>query len=82
MHTTKIDELTFHHNGDYDGEVIIMGANVTETEFGPEVRVDFNALKQLVANCVRDRMISAYESASSDEILFDAVAKRVQLLND
>jgi hypothetical protein len=64
MHTTKIGNYTFIHNGDYSGNTRIVNGLTHE-----EMEVPFDALKGLVAEYVRDERISKLEQAEDDELL-------------
>lgn len=66
MHMFKSQDVTFYHHGDFSGDVIIsQGHAITEEE----ITVPFEALKALVAEYVRRKAISYYESASPDQLL-------------
>lgn len=65
MHSTKIDDLIFHHEGDYYGDV-----EITDAISGESVCVlPFETLKRFVAGYVKQKRISALEDASADELL-------------
>lgn len=59
MHTTDCNATTFHHNGDYSGDVIVLDIRTRQ-----EIRVPFDDIKTLVAKYVRDRQISRLEQIS------------------
>lgn len=62
MHTKKLGNTTFHHHGDYSGDVIVI------TEAG-EFSLPFADLKAFVSSYVRDSMQTWLEEAGDDEIL-------------
>jgi hypothetical protein len=75
-HTTTTDAgITFHHNGDYSGDVSLrlsedqveQGQFKNETYY--EIEIPFDAMKELVANYVRSEKISKLEQAEDNEIL-------------
>ena len=68
MHTTQVGDITFHHNGDYSGDVII-DAKEHNGRKGRMVDVPFAALLQLVAEKLRMEMISAIEQMEPFELL-------------
>lgn len=61
-HTTRIGETAFTHNGDYSGDVTIVGRNGGWT-------VPFEDLKGLVAQYIASKHIQRLEQADPDEIL-------------
>lgn len=60
---TTEDGTTFHHNGDYSGDIIIQRPG-----FG-EITVPFKGILQLVANYIRQERISQLEQAEPKELL-------------
>jgi len=84
MHTTNYlaqnefeTNVTFHHNGDYSGEVIVfLDAKYADVEVhnnGVEVRVPFAAMEKLVAQKVSGEFVSKFENVTSMDELFDAL---------
>lgn len=78
MHTTKVNDAVFIHNGDYEGEVIISLPKKAVEDVVPEgatdddrvrVKIPFDALKRFVVNHVRSRKIAALEDAKDNEVL-------------
>jgi hypothetical protein len=65
MHSTTIGKTTFHHNGGYDGDVIIQVGDLVPDE----IKVPFEDLRGFVANYVRDTRISELESMGDNELL-------------
>jgi hypothetical protein len=66
VHTTKIGGVTFAHNGDFSGDVIILsGAEMTTSG----VVIPFAAMKGLVAEYVRHIRIVEMETRNYDEVL-------------
>jgi len=75
MHSSSFDDpgndatIVIHHNGGYDGTVIITrvldGANERDSEF----EVDFEVLKMFVAKWAAQERVSRLETASADDIL-------------
>lgn len=79
MHTTKINETAFIHDGDYgtDIEIVVGGKRLT---------VPSDDLKGFMASWVRDERTAHLEQASDDEILglpnkSDERAQAVQVRN-
>jgi hypothetical protein len=75
MHTTKFEknpEYTFHHNGNFSGNVTIVreryrdGPSLVSTD---EVEVPFDALVSLVAKWARDVRLAKLEDATEREVL-------------
>ena len=64
MHTTKINHTTFHHHGDYSGDVTIVDS---DTNAFLEVPVD--DLKGFIAEIIRSERISSLEHESVDALL-------------
>lgn len=62
MHTTKINNTTFHHNGDYRGDVHVI-------RDGVETTIPFEDMMELVANFVMAKKISKLEQAEPIDIL-------------
>jgi hypothetical protein len=77
MHTTKANlGSTFIHNGDYSGDLIIsVPADKVKEVPDPtgawvHINLPFEDIKQLVADYVRERTITALEQANDDDVLF------------
>ncbi len=64
MHMMKFHGYTIHHDGDFDGDVLIISHK-------PERRttLPFDLLEELVAKAVKRRRIAKLESAGTREIL-------------
>lgn len=62
MHTTEIDGVTFHHHGDYSGEIVIQVGK-------KELTVSTKALVGLVAEMVRAERTIKLEESTPEEIL-------------
>lgn len=73
MHSTDYLDMTFHHNGDYSGEVLVqVPAGNVRGGFGDAhvvVEVPFAALVSLVADAVRGQRIARLENMPDAEIL-------------
>lgn len=75
MHTTGVKGITFIHNGDFSGYVIIvLPKGSVQKLTGPDsskvhVQVPFEAIKGLVAEFVRQEKERALEDAEDDELL-------------
>lgn len=65
MHTTRTENASFYHNGDFDGDVIIR-LNHGDND---EVRLKFADLKQFMAAAVRSRRIERIENMCDDGVL-------------
>jgi hypothetical protein len=71
MHTTKFKknpEYTFHHNGDFSGDVEIVKYEETG-QVSSRALVPFDALVSLVAKWARDVRLAKLEDASEREVL-------------
>jgi len=72
MHSHDYDTdhgmVTFHHNGDYSGAVVISVTGDPLNE-GAALRVPFDALKDFVGEYVRNLLVQRLEQASIDEVL-------------
>jgi hypothetical protein len=64
MITTQIGDYTFHHHGDFSGDVQVSGPGVPS-----DVKIPFAALAGLVAEAVRSKRIAAAEEADVSELL-------------
>jgi hypothetical protein len=76
MHSTDGKEVTFHHNGDYSGDVLIVVQahkvahyeSTSHTSEHYEIEIPFNDLKMLVAEYVRGEKVDRLEQAEDDEV--------------
>lgn len=74
MHTTKIGDVAFIHNGGYDGDVYIslqkskIEESVTNENY-VLVTIPFDTLKNFVASYIRRKKVAQLESSDDDEIL-------------
>lgn len=81
MHTFKGKKIRIHHDGDYGGEVLIIVPTKKVVPMGKaggkinysQVIIDFDELKDFVANYVRDERMGRLEDAESDDVLFGKV---------
>ena len=55
--------ITFHHNGDFSGDVIVNKAD------GSTMMIPFEAMKNLVVEYIRQCYIATIEYATPDELL-------------
>jgi hypothetical protein len=73
MHTTETrrgEGTTFHHNGDYSGEVVIeakMYGRPGRQDHIETVEVPFEDLRELVYGYLRMKRTAALEGATDDE---------------
>lgn len=83
MHSTDIGDVTFHHNGDFSGDVKIdvSAYNVVLVQTSMpgvpgvfEIEIPFDALKGLVAEYVRGQLIEELEQDSADDVLMGRVS--------
>lgn len=71
------DDVIFHHNGDYSGDVLVyVSRDRVDADPGTPgmkglavVTISFEAIKDLVAEAVRSARVQAAEQASADEVL-------------
>ena len=61
MHTTKINEVTFIHHGDFEGEVQINSGNT-------KLLLDFDTLKEFVIGAMRGQLIGSLEQMDSQQL--------------
>jgi len=61
MHTTKAGSTTFFHDGNHDGDVIIIGPDSEDANNEVQVRVDMEDLIEFVAGAVRQRQLADFE---------------------
>jgi hypothetical protein len=64
MHTTKINDTAFIHNGDFSGDIKIRCSRGAD-----EITLPFADIKAIVARYVIGERVSRLEQASDDEIL-------------
>jgi hypothetical protein len=64
MHTTKINDSTFVHNGGFDGDVTIIRAQGAD-----EITLPFEDVLEFVARYVQQERVSKLEQANAKEIL-------------
>ena len=66
MHTTDTGNFTFHHNGDFSGDVhfdVKIGDSVYRAS------IPFADIKELFAEYLRYRMLTKLETLSTDELI-------------
>lgn len=70
MHTSKTPHATFHHNGDFSGDVKMMvEPQMVEPMFGVvQVTIPFKDLRTLVFQYLRDKMIAELEGMSDKDL--------------
>lgn len=70
MHTHKTPNATFHHNGDYSGDIQIMvEPQMVESVFGKvQVTIPFKDLRALVFQYLRRKMVSELEDMSDKDL--------------
>lgn len=62
-HTTVIDEYTFIHNGDYSGDIKIVGPKKADNgEHTTELHVPMVVLEQFIAGKVQTELIATVEN--------------------
>lgn len=64
MHSTQTPSAVFHHNGDYSGEVHIICRATNQ-----EIHINFDDIKNLVAEYIRRQRISKLEQANDEAVL-------------
>ncbi len=71
MHSRTIDEITFHHNGDYSGDVLINGAEVEIDGYdgSTTITISFEVLAEFVSDAVRVARRSRLEQLEWYEVL-------------
>ena len=69
MHTTVIENTTFHHNRGFDGDVIICHNK-------QEMKIPFDRLRDLVAEYVRATEISKLEMMKPEDVLLRVATRR------
>ena len=77
MHTTSMESgVRFHHNGGYEGDVLIVAPDADDPKEIREVRVDFDDLKALIACYVRDKLQEEIDDAEDDDLVTKYLEKR------
>lgn len=81
MHSTEIDGVTIHHNGDFSGDVLIVVDKTNTEEYNStgsrvmvEVSIPFKILRSLVIEQLRRKTISNFESMSDEDFVDWATA--------
>ena len=70
MHTTSMKSgVRFHHNGGFDGDVLIVAPDSDDPKTMQTVRVDFGDIKALVAEYVIDKLERELEDSEDDEVV-------------
>lgn len=67
-HTMK-SGVSFNYNGGYDGDICISAPGFHDPDQRYEIRVDFEDLKSLVCDAIRQKRIEAIENMSENELL-------------
>ena len=62
MHTTTSSDVTFHHNGDFSGDIEIERG-------GQRMQVPFDAIKDLVGEYVRSTILNGVENMKPGELV-------------
>lgn len=65
-HTSKYGDVSFIHDGDYDGDVEIVAD-------GGCITIPFETMKELMADYIRSKRIAALETSCTDDILTGAL---------
>lgn len=76
MHSTEINGIVFHHNGDFSGDVKIDVPTANMSEFTPAfgedvqfmVTIPFETLRNLVLEYIRNKTIRNFESMSYGDL--------------
>jgi len=71
MRSTEIDGITFHHNGDFSGDVLLAlpHASVINWPSHMEVQIPFSTLVELVGRAMQQATISEIENETGAEFL-------------
>ncbi len=72
MHTTKINDTTFHHS-DYQGDIKINRPGTT-SDYTQVLEVPMEDLIEFIGGYLRDRLISDIEQMDGRELLMAAEA--------
>jgi hypothetical protein len=67
MHTTHIGDVSFVHNGDYSGEIFIVGKDRDGKE--SHVVVTLSDVKGFLMSFVRQKLTNVIENADYDELV-------------
>lgn len=70
-HTFEGKTIRIFHNGDFSGDVTIVSK--TSADSGVEFQVDFEDLKDFIAEYVRSELIAFTEQATSNQLLLGGV---------
>jgi hypothetical protein len=62
MHTTKIGNVTFHHDGDYDGPIVIYAEDAGRPQHNAKIRIDIEELIEFIAGAVRAKQLLDFEA--------------------
>ncbi len=83
MHSTDYKDVTFLHNGDYSGDVIVvLPAETSEMELDHQshtvsVRVPYEALEYLITTKLAGQFVSHLEDVQNMNELFDGLGIRL-----
>ena len=66
MHTTKINQTLFHHNGDYSGEIIIQRF---DNDIETSIMIPTEDIIKFVGEMIRSEMISKLEQIDAKELV-------------
>ena len=66
MHTTKINQTLFHHNGDYSGEIII---ERFDNNIETSITIPTEDIIKFVGEMIRSEMISKLEQIDAKELV-------------
>jgi len=67
MHSTGTKNVTFLHNGDYSGEIFIVGKDRDGRD--SQVVVEMDDLRGFVFGMIRNELVSTIEDADVSELL-------------
>ena len=67
-HTTETNKANFIHNGDYEGEIVIVVGD-------QRVTVSSEDLKSFIASWIRNEEISRIENMSDNDLFFNVLRK-------
>jgi hypothetical protein len=71
MHSTKINGVTIHHDGDYSGNVLLVlpADKIEEAPHGQVfVEIEFDVLRKLVLNYIQGKIISKVEELDYEQL--------------
>ena len=66
MHTTKINQTLFHHNGDYSGGIIIQRF---DNDIETSITIPTEDIIKFVGEMIRSEMISKLEQIDAKELV-------------